>query len=232
MPPVLRSTFATLSFHERERSMFRSQSRKRRFGFTLVEVLVTTVVIGVLAAVVLPALAKQTSAADPARLASDLNNIKMGVEMFAQNMRPDFPGDLEDLVNAPSSGAGDVGLDGASYSATTWKGPYLAAALPAIGAASTTDADLAWPAGATGEFSTDLKRCDIAVTGNCLSEVAATLESFVTLRLMGLTLTEVGDLNDLIDGPDESSKESAGMFRWASSTSPSPAHYFMIPFAP
>src|SRR5687768_14326453 len=88
------------------------------------------------------------------------------------------------------------------------------------------------PPGATGEFSTDLKRCDIAVTGNCLSEVAATLESFVTLRLMGLTLTEVGDLNDLIDGPDESSKESAGMFRWASSTSPSPAHYFMIPFAP
>ena len=81
--------------------MFRSLSRKRRFGFTLVEVLVTTVVIGVLAAVVLPALAKQTSAADPARVSSDLNNIKMGIEVFSQNLRPDYPGDLEDLVNQP-----------------------------------------------------------------------------------------------------------------------------------
>ena len=83
--------------------MFRSLSRKRRFGFTLVEVLVTTVVIGVLAAVVLPALAKQTSAADPARIASDLNNIKMGIDMFAQNVRPEYPGDLEDLVREPNT---------------------------------------------------------------------------------------------------------------------------------
>src|SRR5687767_5489272 len=175
MPPVLRSTFATLSFHERERSMFRSQSRKRRFGFTLVEVLVTTVVIGVLAAVVLPALAKQTSAADPARVASDLNNIKMGLELFANNLRPDYPGDLEDLVNEPggalSSGGGpssmvdDLALDLGFYSnRASWKGPYVAQTLPTAfrGQGSTP-----WKAGAAGAFENTLLICDLTAAAAC-----------------------------------------------------------------
>src|SRR5688500_8213345 len=143
--------------------MFRSLSRKRKFGFTLVEVLVTTVVIGVLAAVVLPALAKQTSAADPARVASDLNNIKMGIEVFSQNLRPDYPGDLEDLVNqpvddastSPSSSNDDLALDGSFYANTAnWNGPYVAQSLSSdtVGVGNST-----WRAGAAGFYEKDLK---------------------------------------------------------------------------
>src|SRR5687767_12478085 len=170
MPPVLRSTFATLSFHERERSMFRSLSRKRRFGFTLVEVLVTTVVIGVLAAVVLPALAKQTSAADPARVASDLNNLKIGLEVFSQNMRPDYPGDLEDLVNAPNapsstsvtSTVDDLAIDNGAYAnRTLWNGPYVAQAQTA---GAQLSGPTTWRAGAAGFYENDLKICDVSVS--------------------------------------------------------------------
>ena len=218
--------------------MFRSLSRKRKFGFTLVEVLVTTVVIGVLAAVVLPALAKQTSAADPARLASDLNNLKMGIEMFAQNVRPEFPGDLEDLVREPnttgssaSTAAGDLALDGNAYSATTvdkWKGPYVAQMLTEAPAAS---GNTNWAAGAGGFFENDLKICDVSAATTC-TEVTSGDGAFVTVQMNTLGTTEAANLNDILDGAGEANSTTAGMFRWNVVSGSSTAYYFTIPFTP
>ena len=218
--------------------MFRSLSRKRRFGFTLVEVLVTTVVIGVLAAVVLPALAKQTSAADPARLASDLNNLKMGLEMFAQNVRPEFPGDLEDLVREPnttgssaSTSAGDLALDGQAYSATTvakWKGPYVAQMLPdaPVGTGNTS-----WTAGAAGFFENDLKICDVSASTAC-TEVTTGDGAFVTVQMNTLGTSEAASINDMLDGASEANSTTAGMFRWVTVSGSSTAYYFTIPYTP
>ena len=204
--------------------MFRSLSRKRRFGFTLVEVLVTTVVIGVLAAVVLPALARQTSAADPARVSSDLNNIKMGIEVFSQNLRPDYPGDLEDLTTLPI--AGDLAADGAAYANTAkWKGPYVAQTLAAAtaGTGNTT-----WAAGAAGFFENDIKICDLAFAAAC-NEVSTTSQ-FVTVQLNGLTLTEVASINEMLDGAGEVATATGGMFRFLASGTP--AYYYTIPYLP
>ena len=172
--------------------MFRSLSRKRRFGFTLVEVLVTTVVIGVLAAVVLPALAKQTSAADPARIASDLQNIKMGIEVFSNNLRPDYPGDLEDLVNEPggvlstavgvSATTDDTALDGGWYAnRVLWNGPYVAQSLP-VG--TTLSGDTPWRAGAAGYYENDLKICDVSLSAACTS---GTTNPYLAIQLNGLS---------------------------------------------
>ena len=203
--------------------MFRSLSRKRRFGFTLVEVLVTTVVIGVLAAVVLPALARQTSAADPARLSSDLNNIKMGIEVFSQNMRPDYPGDLEDLVNAP--GASDQGADGAIYptaNLTDWKGPYVAQALPVV---TTGTGSTSWNAGAAGFFENDIQICDLAFAAICNS--VSTTSQFITVQMNGLTATEAKATDTMLDGAESA---TGGMFRYE--TSGTPAYYYTIPYLP
>jgi prepilin-type N-terminal cleavage/methylation domain-containing protein len=216
--------------------MFRSLSRKRKFGFTLVEVLVTTVVIGVLAAVVLPALARQTTAADPARIASDLNNIKMGMELFSQNVRPEFPGDLEDLVRQPdaaglttSSSAGDLALDDQPYTSGAtekWQGPYVAQSLAEFKADS---GSTNWRAGAAGFFENKLKICDIAQATACTPVVSGN-GAFVTIQLNDLTTTETASLNDLLDGPGEALSTTAGMFRTHASGTPS--FYYTIPFIP
>ena len=220
--------------------MFRSLSRKRRFGFTLVEVLVTTVVIGVLAAVVLPALAKQTSAADPARVASDLNNIKMGIEVFSNNLRPDFPGDLEDLVNQPggvlsttigvSSTIDDTALDGGWYAnRTLWNGPYVAQTLSAAfsGSGSTN-----WRAGAAGFFDNDLKICDVSAAAGCTELVSTTTSSgaFVTVRINDLSISEVDDIDVMLDGSPANS--TTGMFRYAASGTTYNGFYYTIPYTP
>lgn len=220
--------------------MFRSLNRKRKFGFTLVEVLVTTVVIGVLAAVVLPALAKQTSAADPARVASDLNNIKMGLEVFSQNLRPDYPGDLEDLVNQPggtlsstigvSSSLDDVALDGEWYAnRVAWNGPYVAQSIPAAFGAS---GDTPWRAGAAGFYENDLKICDITSSSPCAfvnTPSAAGDGAFVVVQLNGLTLTEADGIDVMLDGSPANS--SSGLFRYSASGTAT-GFYYTIPFSP
>ncbi|MDQ3515600.1 MAG: prepilin-type N-terminal cleavage/methylation domain-containing protein [Gemmatimonadota bacterium] len=217
--------------------MFRSLSRKRRFGFTLVEVLVTTVVIGVLAAVVLPALAKQTGAADPARIASDLNNIKLGIEVFSQNLRPDYPGDLEDLVNqpqfvssaSPSSITDDFALDDAQYAnQSLWNGPYLAQALPA---GATLSGPTTLRAGAAGFYENDLRICDITSSTQC-AVVAATggPGAFVTVQLNGLTLTEAGGVDVMLDGNPANS--TTGLFRYSVSGTAVTGVYYTIPYSP
>ena len=220
--------------------MFRSLSRKRRFGFTLVEVLVTTVVIGVLAAVVLPALAKQTSAADPARVASDLNNIKMGIEVFSQNLRPDYPGDLEDLVNDPTDGSAntstvsttrdDLALDGGFYvNRVSWNGPYVAQTLAA---GATASGNTAWRAGSAGFYENDLKICDVTVqssTSPCV-HVTSGDGAFVAVQLNALTLTEADGIDVMLDGSPANS--SSGMFRYVASGTSFNGFYFTIPYAP
>ena len=216
--------------------MFRSLSRKRRFGFTLVEVLVTTVVIGVLAAVVLPALAKQTSAADPARVASDLNNIKLGIETFSQNLRPDYPGDLEDLVNAPNvpsstsvtSSVDDLALDNGAYAnRTLWSGPYVA---QTITAAAQVTGSTAWRAGAAGFYEGDLKICDISVSSSgCLATTSGN-GAFVTIQINGLGITEADAIDLVLDGSPANS--TTGLFRYVASGTSYNGFYHAVPFIP
>lgn len=217
--------------------MSSSWSSRRRFGFTLVEVLVTTVVVAVLAAVVLPALAKQTSAADPARIASDLKNIKMGIEVFSNNLRPDFPGDLEDLVNHPivppsttvSSTTDDLAADNLHYvNRELWNGPYLAQTLPVVtaGTGSTT-----FRAGAAGFYENDVKICPSLDTGACSAE-GDTNSPFVTVQINGLSLTEAANVDVLFDGSPGTS--TTGLFRYAVSGSTAfyTGFYYAVPYAP
>ncbi len=219
--------------------MFRGLSRKRRFGFTLVEVLVTTVVIGVLAAVVLPALARQTSAADPARIASDLNNIKMGIEVFSNNLRPDFPGDLEDLVNAPggvlsstvgvSSTIDDTALDGGWYAnRTLWNGPYVAQTLAA---GTSLNGSTTWRAGAAGFYENDLKICEVTSSTPCgqLDPTTTSQGAFVTVQLNGLSVPEADAVDVMLDGSPANG--SSGMFRYSVSGTAT-GYYYTVPYTP
>jgi prepilin-type N-terminal cleavage/methylation domain-containing protein len=203
----------------------------RQRGFTLTEVLVTTVVIGVLAATMLPALMRQTSAADPARLASEIGTIKTGIEIFSNNMRPFFPGDLEDLVNLPAT-PGDSTIATSGYTNTNrWKGPYVqqthaAAATIAAGVATP------WRAGANGFYMADLKICNVAVTTSLCPAASGTSSDFVALEMTGLSDTEILELNAMIDGAGEAAPQlTSGLLR-GDTTVAATGYFYAVPFTP
>src|SRR5215208_3539041 len=69
-----------------------------RRGFTLIETVVTVGLIAVLAAFVVPSVLRKADAADPVKVANDLNSISTAVQSFASDVKGALPGDLEDLT--------------------------------------------------------------------------------------------------------------------------------------
>ena len=209
------------------------RSRKRRFGFTLVEVLVTTIVIGVLAAVVVPAMMRQTTAADPAQMASDLINIRTGLESFMVDVRPYTPGDLEDLVN-PIVDASDLFLTstggGTAYPsglAAKWKGPYLAKST----AVTTNASGNFFGLGSAGFVDLDLFVCS-AAAGSSVSDCVATTSGspdYTSIKLTGITQTEFTNLNQLIDGT-ETSASTTGVLRTLGSGTTLTVYFLAAPY--
>lgn len=221
--------------------MFRSSSRKRRFGFTLVEVLVTTVVVGVMAAVVIPAMVKQATAGDPPRVASDLGSVKAGIELFSQNVRPRMPGDIEDLLNTISTT--DVGLDGTVYTATNvskWNGPYLEWTADASTTSNATGT--VFKSGGSAAMVSALYRCPTASTQNSYlgasgdepctiyTTTAGDLtDSYAAVKVTGISVgsTEFDNLNTIIDGTGETNPEDSGLLRQNASGS---VFFLAVPF--
>lgn len=217
----------------------------RKAGFTLIEVLVTVVVIGVLAAVVIPAVTAQVTAGDSARVLSDLNNVRTGIENFDIAVRQ-FPGDVDDLVNLPGTvassgpsssnpGAGtstDADLTGTTYLTTglnNWKGPYVEANLP-TGATSSTlpnPSVAAFNTGYNATINNAFQRCAITTSGVSCSTTSG---DYVVVEIDNLTSSQAGSLNDLIDGVGESASSTAGKFRTTTSGTAILAYYFATPF--
>ena len=100
-------------------------------GFTLIETVVTVGIVAAMAAVVIPQVAKQFDAADPARIQNDFKNIQTAIETFNVNVKQ-LPGDLDDLVNTPGVVTDeDSTITTAATqpvftsTAALWKGPYI-----------------------------------------------------------------------------------------------------------
>ena len=92
-------------------------------GFTLVEIMLVVIIIGVLAGAILPRFAGQTERAKNARARSDVAAIGLSLDLYELDMGQ-YPKSLEDLVakDAPS------GLTEGQRD--QWHGPYLKRGLP------------------------------------------------------------------------------------------------------
>lgn len=97
-------------------------------GFTLIEVLVTLTLIAAIVAIVAPTLFSQLDQGDATQVRGDVQNVANAVKTFRVDVSPEFPGDVEDLVNEIATDGSDNPLGGSSYNSgqqSRWSGPYV-----------------------------------------------------------------------------------------------------------
>lgn len=90
--------------------------RNTRSGFTLIEILLVVVIIGILAAVAIPRLGGRVKQAQIAAAQADVNNIGMALRLYEVDNGA-YPGSLSALVTSPGA-------------APNWRGPYLEKGIP------------------------------------------------------------------------------------------------------
>lgn len=93
--------------------MKEQENRRSKAGFTLIEVLLVVVIIGILAAMVGPNLIGRVGDAERSRAISEIAIIKTAIRTYEMDMGS-LPNSLDALTSNPGG--------------TRWQGPYLDAA--------------------------------------------------------------------------------------------------------
>ena len=228
--------------------MSKRSIRAQPHGFTLVETVVTVGLLAVLAAFVIPSVMKKADAADPVRVANDLNSISTAIQSFASDVKGALPGDIQDLTQPLLSNSACNNLNPCDSTVThqdiyttqqvqLWKGPYLAASI-------SDDPSAALRSGYVADIHNTLVRYD-ATSGvpefcpsigtqlvACAGFVAAN-PLFVAVRVDSLSLAQALIVNGIIDGPNEQQPGLQGRFRFPTPGPPSalatPAYFLAAP---
>ena len=96
--------------------MSRTAVSNSKSGFTLIEILLVVVIIGILAAVAIPRLGGRVKQAQVAAAQADVNNIGMALRLYEVDNGA-YPGSLQGLVASPGA-------------VPNWRGPYLEKGVP------------------------------------------------------------------------------------------------------
>jgi prepilin-type N-terminal cleavage/methylation domain-containing protein len=100
--------------------------RRRRQGFTLIEVLIVIVVIAILATIVIPRLMGAGRKAKEAELRGNLKQVRDAIERFEGTMAA-WPPSLTDIMAANGDAiSADFDGRGGSVDRLSYDGPYLA----------------------------------------------------------------------------------------------------------
>ena len=120
------------------------QSAHRQGGFTLVELLIVVIILGILAAVVIPQFSSAASESKESAVASNLATIRQAIEMYKIQHGDNYPSAsiVEQLVAMTE----EDGSPGSAY------GPYIRSAFPknAVNGLSSVTAASAMPGTANG----------------------------------------------------------------------------------
>lgn len=193
--------------------MHQHSVRSDQHGFTLIEVLVSLLLLSLLAAAVFPVVTQRVSRGEPVKAAQHLGIIRAAVEDFTRDMRGAVPGDLEDLL-APVRMDEDLTIRRGDRldafrrtDSAHWRGPYIDSAMVDGGVLTTGfgvpiqdrftrfDATNNAPYGSPG-FDADGRSLFVAVQIGSAGKQ--------------LTPSQFEALNDLIDGAEEPDGPGAG----------------------
>jgi len=103
--------------------MFRTKKPLR--GFTLVEILIVVIILGILAAIVIPQFANASSDARVSNLRTTLNNVRNQIEVFKAQHNETAPA-LAGMWTLMTSPSDTTEATSATPTGTAW-GPYLQA---------------------------------------------------------------------------------------------------------
>lgn len=95
----------------------------RKHGFTLVEILIVVVILGILAAIVIPQFTSASESAKGSSLMSQLQTLRSQLELYQIQHNGEYPTTWTQLTGRTNA-AGDVG-DADATSTTHPYGPYL-----------------------------------------------------------------------------------------------------------
>lgn len=90
--------------------------RRSRGGFTLIEILLVVVIIGILVGVAIPRLGGRVRQAQIAAAEADINNVGMALRLYEVD-NGSYPAGLQGLITSPGG-------------APNWRGPYLEKGMP------------------------------------------------------------------------------------------------------
>jgi type II secretory pathway pseudopilin PulG len=184
-------------------------SMRRRVGFTLIETIVTIGLLAVLAAFVVPSVVQKASAADPVKIANDLNSIRTAMESYSNDTHAGFPNQLWILTTKPSTLNHLIDSVDATHTGTSltvgivnaWNGPYLSATIDTVAGVLQT--------GFNAQILNHLQRYDAVAnkgegsggTAGAIFNVNSSL--YVAIRINGLTTPQAELMNRIMDGPTD-----------------------------
>jgi general secretion pathway protein G len=70
---------------------------KAKSGFTLVEILIVVVILGILAAIVIPQFTEASTEAKTSRLCTDLQSVRSQIQLYKIEHNDNFPGTVANV---------------------------------------------------------------------------------------------------------------------------------------